>query len=175
MALIVQGSTDTVGANAYLSLADFKAYHEARGVDLSDYDDAGMEASIVKATQYVDIRFAYKGQRTSKEQELQWPREFCYNDRGDSVDGVPKAVKNATAEYALRSLVAPLLPDPAAGAEIKSKKEKVGEIEEETEYVTGQTLASPEYPLADRILQAAGLVDGGVRKGVFTTGSLGRA
>jgi hypothetical protein len=62
MTLSVQNSTGTVsGANAYITLAAFKAYHDARGNAYSTFTDPQIAAAIVRATDFLDTRFTYRG------------------------------------------------------------------------------------------------------------------
>lgn len=90
-------------------------------------------------------------------QALFFPRLGLYSYDGREVPGVPWKLKAATAEYAVRSLAAKLDPDltaDATGALVQRKREKVGPIEEETEYAQGaQPRIYQDYPAADRLLQ----------------------
>ena len=182
MAFVVQGDTPIAGANAYIDVAAFRAYWTDRGVVTSPtYTDAQVEVAIVKGTQYLDLRFEYVGERVDRMQELEWPRQFAYNDRGDYVTGLPVAVKNATAEYAYRALTAPLLSDPTTdetGRPLKSKEETVGPLTEKYEYEARSAVQLPDYPQADRILISRGLVRGGLtstQTGGLMVGNLGRS
>lgn len=90
------------------------------------------------------------------EQPLSFPRVALYTRDGREVVGVPLKLRQATAEYSVRSLADMLAPDPTVDASlipITSKREKVGPIEEETAYGAGgvPTLRVP-YPAADRLL-----------------------
>lgn len=164
MALVLQDSTGTVvGANAYLSAADFKAYHDARGNSYAAAADADIEKAIIKATDYLDGRFNFVGRALgARQQTTAWPREAAYDRDRNLVSGVPIEVIEATAEYALRALTATLNPDPerdASGAAVASKSEQVGPISESVTYVAGSThVILPKYPAADQKMIKAGLV-----------------
>ncbi|UUV44784.1 head-to-tail adaptor [Rhodobacter phage RcRudolph] len=183
MAFTVQGDTPVVGANAYIDVATFRAYWDDRGVATSPtYNDTAVQVAIVKGTQYLDLRFEYVGERLNRDQELEWPRQFAYNDRGDSVSGLPTAVKNATCEYAYRALtMTALLADPSydeTGRPLKSKEETVGPLTEKYEYEAHGVFTMPDYPQADRILISRGLVRAGLTSGQtggLMSGSIGRA
>lgn len=181
MAFTVQGDTPVAGANAYVDVATFRAYWTDRGVDTASSDDAAVQVAIVKATQYLDVRFEYVGSRVDRTQDLEWPRQFAYNDRGDYVTGIPTAVKQATSEYAYRALTASLLADPTSdetGQVVKAKSEAVGPIIEKVEYDVNRGVVMPDYPQADRLLIARGLVRSGgtgYSAGGLMVGSLGRA
>lgn len=87
-------------------------------------------------------------------QNLSWPRFYCYDRHGTLVEGVPDLIRRANAEYTVRSLAAPLIPDPSDEAAVKRRLEKVGPIEEETEYQSDSSgpTTFPRYPAVDRML-----------------------
>lgn len=89
-------------------------------------------------------------------QPREFPRRSLYDDSGRIVVGVPLKVKQAMAEYAVRSLAARLLPDPTTddrGASVQRKREKFGPFEEETEYAEGVPIREVRrYPEADRLM-----------------------
>lgn len=170
MALIVQNDSGTVvDANAYITVVEFKAYHDARGNSYGAVDDPTLEKKIILATDYLDERFTFVGEpQHARAQTTAWPRIGAVDRFRNLVVGVPREVKEATAEYALRALTADLNPDPVrdeTGATIASKSETVGEVSESVSYVEGSavTAAMPKYPAADQKLRRAGLVvSGGV-------------
>jgi hypothetical protein len=182
MAFTVQTLPPTANANAYITVAFFRDYHLERGRDfsnLTNYPDAKVQACIINATQYLDLRFEYVGYRVQADQTTEWPRSSAFNNRGDLLTGIPLAVQRATAEYAYRALTADLLADPtrdASGQAIKSKSETVGPISERVEYVDYLGYELPEYPLADRLLIVPGLtVDGGSsNRGGLQSGNIQR-
>lgn len=164
MTLIVQDNTGSVAdANAYITVAEFKAYHDDRGGDYSGAaDDAAIEAAIIRATDYLDQRFNFVGKkRLGRDQTTAWPRTDAWDRDRYYITDVPKEVKDACAEYALRAIAATLNPDPeqtATGAAIQSKSEAVGPISESVTYVSGAVFTMPKYPAADQKLIKAGLV-----------------
>ncbi len=163
MALIVQNNDGSVpGANAYISVEEFKAYHDDRAQPYAAYSDAEIETAIIRATDYLDQRFRYVGKRRQgRSQTTEWPRLDAWDGDGHYVNGIPAEVKEATAEYALRALSTVLNPDPeqsATGFAIQSKSESVGPISESVTYVTGAVFAMPRYPAADQRLLRSGLV-----------------
>ena len=98
-------------------------------------------------------------------QPLSFPKLDLFTPKGVQVVGIPRNLKEATAEYAMRSLLALLAPDPeidATSAAVKKKVDKVGPITEEREYVDG---AVPRvfhpYPAADQLLAEYVLPAGG--------------
>ena len=181
MAFTLQTQPPTAGANAYVSVADFRAYHTDRGRDVLEatYADSAVQTAIVRATQYLDVRFEYVGYRYAADQSTEWPRTAAYDNRGDRLNGIPTPVVQATCEYAYRALTDELLADPARddyGKAVKSKSEGVGPIRESVEYVEYGGFEMPAYPMADRLLTSRGLVSGGAQTGGggLQVGNLGR-
>lgn len=162
MALVLQNDSGTVdGANSYISLAFFKSYHDARGNDYSAYDDTQLTSAVVRATDYLDQRFHFIGERLNIDQDTQWPRLNVYDIDDNYVDGIPKEVKKASAEYALVAAARALNPAPdqdSTGRKVQSKSEQVGPISERVVYAQGAVFELPKYPAADRILITRGLV-----------------
>lgn len=166
MALIVQDNTGAVaGANAYITVQQFKNYHADRGADTSAFDDEAIEAAIVRATDYLDQRFNFVGKkRLGRDQTTEWPRTDAWDRDRYYINDIPPEVKEACAEYALRALAAELNPDPernASGVAVLSKSEAVGPISESVTFVGGAVFQMPKYPAADQKLVRAGLVRSG--------------
>lgn len=188
---IVEDGTGLVGANSYLSTAEADDYHSGRGNTVwttSTVTSAMKQAALVRATDYIEKRFGtkFRGWKESSTQSLQWPRLDAEDNSGYLLQGIPAKLKHAVAEYALRSLaVHELSPDPVSPVpeqhhtngyvrdmsptgEVVRKTERVGSIEETTQYrnVGGSISAAststksllvsdyniPEYPAADMLL-----------------------
>lgn len=166
MAFTLQDDTGTVtGANAYVSVAEFKAYHDDRGNDYASIvsvDPDDIEDAIVKATDYIDGRFRFVGEkRAGRDQVTEWPRTGAYDRDRYYVNDIPIEVKEAVMEYAFRALSADINPDPVrddTGRVVQSKSEKVGPISESITYVNGGSYQFPKYPAADNRLLRTGLV-----------------
>jgi hypothetical protein len=95
------------------------------------------------------------GTDTGKPQPLSFPRSNLFDRDGTNIVGMPIPLKQATAEYAVRSAstTATLQPDPTDTGRVTLKREKVGPIEEETEYTDeGWNQSIVSYPAADRML-----------------------
>ena len=167
MAFIVQtDSGNAVGANAYLSVAAFKAYHDDRAQSYGSALDAAIEAALIKATDYLDTHFKFVGSRRADQGQLtQWPRVNALTSDGMWISGLPEEVKFATAEYALRALTAALDPDPTTvsttGAAITFERNRVGPVETSVSYAAGGAPTMPSYPAADAMLRRRGLVISG--------------
>lgn len=54
------------GANAYISVDQFKQYHNSRGNDYSDSPVESIQYAIVKATDYIDQKYRFKGVKLSQ-------------------------------------------------------------------------------------------------------------
>ena len=163
MSLIVQDDSGTVpGANGYLPLQEFKDYHDARGTGYAGKTDEELEEAIIRATDYVDMRFNFVGRkRNGRSQATEWPRIGAFDRDRYHVQGIPDEIKEAVAEYALRALDATLNPDPdrdSSGAILQSKSETVGPISESVTYVASAVFSMPRYPAADQRLIRSGLV-----------------
>ena len=165
MAFTVQNDNGTQeGANAYVSVDFFKAYHLDRANAYTATDEQ-IQAAIIKATDYLDTRFPFIGTKAyGRDQTTAWPRVDAFDLDGYSVDGLPEEIKNAVCEYAIRALASSLMADPsrdATGAAIQSKENTVGPITEKITFATGAAYTLPKYPAADRRLIASGLVVSG--------------
>jgi hypothetical protein len=156
--LTVQNDAGTVAlANGYVTVAEFKAYHDDRGNSYAGKTDDQIKVGIIRATDHIDTVNDFKGAPLTDDQTTQFPREGINDQRGNEYEGIPTNVKKATSEYAMRALAAPLIPDadePTASG-IKRVRSKVDVIEDEVEYQDGAGPGSrlPAYPAADLFLR----------------------
>jgi len=153
MAFIVQDpDTPKSDANAYISVAEFAAYHADRG-NAYTATDMEIEQAIVRATDYIDARWTFAGSREDADQSTECPRSGVYApDTGYLLDGYPEELKEACAEYALSALSASLYPAPnvdTTGRTVKMTRRKADVIERETEYENPAKVGWTSYPLAD--------------------------
>lgn len=164
MALIVQTSEgNAAGANAYITVAEFNDYHNARGnARPGSPTNEQLEQAIIRATDYLDQRFRFIGESLrGRQQSTAWPRRDAWDCSRDLVTGIPEEVKEATAEYALRALLGVLNPDPerdSSGVAVQSKSEQVGPISRSMTFAAGAVFTMPKYPAADQKLRRACLV-----------------
>lgn len=114
--LVVEDGSGDPDANAYISIAFINTYHTDRGNTYWALLDSEVKKTcVIKATDYIDKRFGeqFRGFRMQKDQALRWPRLAAFDDDKYSLDGVPKNLMKATAEYALRAAIYNVLaPDP---------------------------------------------------------------
>lgn len=127
MALIVEDGTGLSTAESYISVADADTYHsDQNNTSWASLSTPAKEANLRKATEFMigKYRMRWLGTRmkSSVNQALDWPRAYVYTEPflhgaigefpylvPDNI--VPKEVKNACAELALRASIAPLGPD----------------------------------------------------------------
>lgn len=94
----------------YGTAAGFREYHEARGRDMSAYDDdATVDARLLVASEWLDATYRrlFKGYKVGdRTQVREWPRYAVYDHEGRAVasDSVPVEVDSATYEAAWREL-----------------------------------------------------------------------
>ena len=114
MALIVEDGTGKNDSESYIDLAYLQAYANKRGLDITGIT----EANIIKAMDYFESAYQFKGTKLVETQALAFPRyinnEVVY----------PVRVKNAVCELTIKSKSAELLAD----SERLTKSEAIGDI-----------------------------------------------
>jgi len=158
MAFVVETGAGLSDANAYLSVAAFKAYHDDRGNSYYGYSDTLIEQAIVRASDYLDTRFGFIGMRLQVTQSMEWPRTNAFYWDGRTASSmVPAEVMEAVAEYALRALSKSLTPDPVAdssGRNVQSETKTVGPISVSKQYSqAGSFVSFTPYPIVDNRLR----------------------
>lgn len=177
MAFTLEDGSGIEDANAYLTTAEADEYFADRAIIAWTGNDAVKQVAIITATDFVEKRFGlqFGGSKEFQTvgdelqpQSLSFPRiQLFYPSTSVLVTGIPRDLKFAVAEYALRSLTISLMPDPIrddTGGEVTRKREKIGPIEDETVYLPGLNNI-PSYPAADRLLTkflSGGASGGGV-------------
>lgn len=169
MAFTVEDGTGVDGANSYATVSEADDYHEDRGNTSWTGTDEAKQAALVKATDYIEGRWAgsFKGQKEfNTDQPLSFPRSYLYDRNGDLVEGVPDKLKAAVFEYALRALTTSLFVDPSATStqQISRLREKIGPIETETYYAEGsvasttKAIPAADYFLKDFVVSGSGAI-----------------
>jgi len=160
MALVVETGAIVTGANAYVTLAEFKAYIGT--IPLPAATDPAYENAIINATRYLDGKYRQRWQGFRVQptiQPLEWPRLFvpfagaapgyapglAYASYLPS-NAIPQRLKDATCEAALRALSGPLAID--ADTSVASKKIDVLE----TTYRPGAIPKQLTYQVIDQLL-----------------------
>lgn len=151
--IITEDGTGVTGANSYVSVAQADAYFEARGVAGWLGTDETKQAALIRASDYIDIRWSgvAPGARLSETQGLAWPR--CK-------PGMPHQLARACFEYALIGLTTELAPAPvvdASGVTTIVSKQQVGPLVKEFAAVGGDAAVRNisrfrSYPIADGLM-----------------------
>ncbi len=140
-----------VFATEYVDAADtILLYAPENGYSYND------TALSVAATGWT-IQAAWQGGSDAGSQPLEFPRRDLVDKAGRMVVGIPINLKEATAEYAVRSVNATLYADPARdenGRILVEAHEVVGPIEQRVRYSEGgnQDGLLQAYPAADRLI-----------------------
>lgn len=122
----------TLGTNGYIDVATFKTSADLRGFDYSAYTDTQIEQAIVVSNlDYIEDNYTFKGSKVDEAQAMQLPTDEVAI--ADIEKGAYLAVK--------QQLEGKLYVDPAASAKgsIKMEREKLADLETETEYQNGTT------------------------------------
>ena len=117
MSLIIENGSGKIDSESYIDLAYLSAYATKRGLDITGIT----EANIIKAMDYFESSYQFKGTKLVETQALAFPRLI------NGVVEYPVRVKNAVCELTIKSKSAELLAD----SERATKREKVGDIEVE--------------------------------------------
>jgi hypothetical protein len=141
MSLIIEDGTAKTDSESYISVADANIYHANRGnTSWADLDNSVKEQLLRKSTDYMVARYRtlWRGYRKTATQALDFPRSFCYLEPfvygavgaypyllADDI--VPKQVKNACAELALKANDGALMVD--VGQTVIREKVDVIEVE----------------------------------------------
>ena len=140
------GSGDEL-ANAYILEAFADTHHADHGnTAWAALMSADKQTSIVRASSYIDKRFGrkFRGVRKIKAQGLEWPRVDAFDNDGFTlfdVDDIPRQLKKACAEYALRAaLIQTLAPDPVQS--IPSQDLTTGAAARVTTVASGEVIRS---------------------------------
>lgn len=169
----VQNLIDAVnGATTNTSFSATLDGNDAAGAERADVSAAAIKfTAIVGGTSGNDITLAesstnitltsgFVNGKDGGSQPLEFPRSSLFNQDGIRVTGIPRRLKEAAAEYAVRAAATAteLWQDPvvdSTGRAVVEKMEKVGPIEESTRYEEGAAISQliKPYPAADRLLQ----------------------
>ena len=155
MSLIVEDGTGMATAESYISVADADTYHSNLGnASWATLTTTVKEQLLRKATNYMvqAYRSAWAGIRKNDTQSLDFPRYlvpkydngamYSYYDE----NSVPKEVKDACCEFALKANSAALAPD----LDRLTKREKLGTLE--VEYDTTKGYPYVQYRAMDHLL-----------------------
>lgn len=148
MALVVEDGSGLPNADAFIGVAYADAYHAAMGNTTWTGDNVLKEGAIRRGTAFLSSAYQWQGsKREGRPQALAWPRVGVTDREGWGVDyaSVPIEIQKATAEVALRELIAPGSMNPDFTQAEMVKREKVGQIE--VEYLNSSTSADAKRPV----------------------------
>lgn len=176
--MIVETGEGLPNADSYVSVADATTYFQSRGLTgWVTSPTAPAEQALVRATAYIDGRYRkqFPGRRLNgRDQALEWPRERAYDQAGEEIDddSVPREVKDATCEAALREFTTPGSLNPDVVPAERVIRERVDVID--VTYADPGT-ASAMVPVVGRIEDIlSGLLVGGTT-GTTTASFFARA
>lgn len=151
MALIKEDGTGLATANSYADLADFKQWAIDRSIDSAAFTDPQIEGALVVATEWLDVRYTFKGLLLNADQALSLPTDTV---------GINRSVVAATCHIAHYHLSGLLTPS-ATTVGIKSVRKKLDTLETETVYQDGAT-QKQSYSIIDGLLKKYTLSSGGI-------------
>jgi len=101
--MTVEDGTGIEDADSYVTIAYATSYFSTRGITtFAELTESEQEILLIKATDYIDNVFEWNGVREYPDvQTLRFPRTKLYDYEGQSVTGVPKAIKDAVCEAVL--------------------------------------------------------------------------
>ena len=96
MAIVVEDGTLVSGANSYITLAEYKAWADERGITYGS--DSLLSQQLFRAHDYFET-LRFRGLKSDELQAMQWPRDQVLID-GYAVESfeIPKEVKLAIYE-----------------------------------------------------------------------------
>lgn len=135
--LVIEDGSCISSANSYVSLDYAETYQSDRGRDdWINLAENEKKASLIKATQYVDSLFNWKGRRKFETQELNFPRVMIKDLDGFDVNGIPKKLKDAVCEAAFYGYQSELFT---------THKSETGNIKRELKEVSNAVKTEIEY------------------------------
>ena len=181
--LILEDGTGIEDANSYNDIATVDAYanlrQDAPALAWIGADESNKVAALIIATQYLDLRWSYRGFITYPgsdalvTQKLQWPRDNVADSRGVPIaeDVIPIIISEACSEYAARAidpatnearaLLNDLVTQDASGRSIIETLAVVGPLKEQFKYKSsGGRNRYTDYGTADRIIRDSGFLSG---------------
>lgn len=125
MALVIEDGSVVSGANSYITLAEYRSWANARGIN-ADLSDTILERYVLRAMDYFE-QLLFIGNKANENQPLQWPRTEALIDGyyADATE-IPTVVK--TALYEAVKVEADGYSE-LNNQERKTIRERVGDIE----------------------------------------------
>ena len=96
--ITIEDGSNVANANSFVTVAEVRAYAEARGVTLPVADDS-LAVMLIKACDYLEAQAnRYQGEIANESQALQWPRIDVYISGSETAfpsNAIPKQLKSA--------------------------------------------------------------------------------
>ena len=167
--VIVEDGTGLETANSYVSNAEFVTYHTDRNTEVDNYDVEVVDAAVVEASSYADLRWGsrLKSQPLVVTQALEYPRLNLRDKYGNPIEGVPSSWKQAVNIYALEYLKGTLYQTqtPGNSAAVTATKTVVGPITTEKKYAESYVPETwKSFPYGDRLAKKYTAARGGVAR-----------
>lgn len=110
MPITIVTTPGSASANSYAEVAEADVYNSQHpfGSSWATGDVERKKAALIQATSLLDSTFPWTGAATTDEQELGWPRKSMVSRNGRPISDMtlPKALKDATSEFARQLLAA---------------------------------------------------------------------
>lgn len=136
--LIVEDGSSVASANSYVSLEYADTYCVNHGyTEWLTQEEYVRKSAVIKAMDYIDSLFPWKGKKMYRDQSLSFPRVNIVDDDGFNRTGeIPEQLKRAVCEaafyaYSQTSLYGQI--DPSGPLESKKERKKADVVEIETE------------------------------------------
>lgn len=101
--MVVEDGNGLINSNSYVDLDFADNYFSVRGNETwANLEEEKKCISLVKATDYIDSAFDWNGIKATYEQALMFPRKKLIDNNGYEVTGIPKNLKEAVCECALK-------------------------------------------------------------------------
>lgn len=165
-AIVAEDGTGLSTANSYVTQSFVNTYlaNAGNNATWTAATQKQRDVAMMQATQWIDMVYGtrFAGYRSSNTQALEFPRSLAYDAQGYAIEGIPLALKRATAEMARRWLedASQFNPDVAAGSNVTQDTVSVGPISISKTYAGGKD-GERRFKIVDRLFQVAGLIDTG--------------
>jgi len=154
---VVEDGTGLTLANSILSVADADQIMENFDdpAAWTAATDAEKENALRQATRYLNYMYVWDGYKTATTQGCQWPRYPVYDEDGTLIDSdvIPQRVMEACAHLALADINGDtLMPDNQDEGTIKKRKDVIGPITEEREFMYGED-PDKQYTVVEMLIE----------------------
>lgn len=154
---VVEDGTGLPDASSYADTLEADDYFS--GNDAWTGAPAAKEGVLIAATSYIDGYYRFKGVKLTAAQGLQFPRSGAIDWSGNEIAGIPRRLREAACELALRALAGPLQEDTTRGGMVK--REVTGPLA--TEWADGAP-PGKSYPAVDLLLREFLYGEGGTER-----------